>query len=327
VVPEESFGAALCYFTGSKAHNIALRQIAIDKGLKLNEYGLFAGNRRLAGKTETELYSRLGLRFIPPELREDQGEIAAAYTGHLPHLVSVDQIRGDLHVHTTESDGRANVREMAQAAKARGYAYMAVTDHSRRVTVAHGLDAERLAAQINEIDRLNASLTDFTVLKSIEVDILADGTLDLPDRILRRLDLVVGAIHSHFNLPRQQQTERILRAMDNRLLTILAHPTGRVINQRPPYEIDLDRVMRGAAPCGCCLEVNAQPDRLDLADVQCRLAKQMGLTVAVSTDAHGTAELDFMRFGVDQARRGWLEAHDVLNTRSLGALRKLLQRI
>ncbi len=326
VVGEESYGAALCYFTGSKAHNIALRQIAVERGWKLNEYGLFEGGRRLAGGTEAELYKRLGLAWVPPELREDLGEIEAARRGELPHLVEAADMRGDLHVHTTASDGRATLAEMVAAARVKGYAYMAVTDHSQRMAMVHGLDAGRLHAQVDEIARLNARLSGFTVLAGIEVDILEDGSLDLPDAVLRRLDLVVGAIHSRFNLPQRKQTERLLRAMDNRLLNIVAHPTGRLINERPSHELDVERIMRAAAERGCVLEVNAQPERLDLADTHCRLAKQLGVKVAISTDAHAAAELDFMRFGLDQARRGWLEADDVINTRGLAALRALLRR-
>jgi DNA polymerase (family 10) len=326
VIPEKSYGAALCYFTGSKAHNIALRQIAVDQGLKLNEYGLFKGARLLAGRTEEELYRRLGLALPPPELREDQGEIEAALKGKLPALVSLEDIRGDLHVHTNATDGRASLREMVDAARAKGHRYIAITDHSRRIAMAHGLDAKRLARQIEAIDKLNAGLADFTVLTSIEVDILEDGSLDLPDTILRRLDLVVGALHSLLDLPERKQTERILRAMDNRCLNILAHPTGRLINQRQAAAIDIERVMRGAIERGCHLELNSQPDRLDLTDSHCRLAKQLGLKVAISTDAHSVVEFDFMRFGVDQARRGWLERADVLNTRPLDELRVLLRR-
>ncbi len=325
VMPKESYGAALCYFTGSKSHNIALRKIAVDRGCKLNEYGLFKGTRRLAGRTEAELYHQLGLAAPPPELREDQGEIDAARRRALPHLVDLEDIRGDLHVHTAASDGRATLQDMVQAARAKAYTYIAITDHSRRVAMAHGLDVKRLGWQIDEIDRLNETLSGFFVLKSIEVDILEDGSLDLPDQILRRLDLVVGAIHSHFDLPQREQTERILHAMDNRLVNILAHPTGRLINERSAYAIDVERVMRGAAERGCYLELNAQPDRLDLTDAHCRLAKQLGVKVAISTDAHAAVELDFMRFGVDQARRGWLEPGDVLNTRTLTDLRKLLK--
>jgi DNA polymerase (family 10) len=326
VVPAESFGAALCYFTGSKAHNIALRQIAVGRFLKLNEYGLFKGERRLAGRSEAEVYQALGLPLIAPELREDQGEIDAARQGRLPKLVTVEDIRGDLHVHTSETDGQGSLKEMARAAREKGYGYIAITDHSRRVAMAHGLDATRLARQIDAIDRVNAETTGFTVLKSIEVDILEDGTLDLPDQILRRLDLVVGAIHSRFDLPQAKQTERVLRAMDNRHFNILAHPTGRLINARPGYAIDMERVMRGAVERDCYLELNAQPERLDLMDVHCRLAKQLGLKVVVSTDAHAAAEFDFMRFGIDQARRGWLEKADILNTRPLSELRDLLRR-
>ncbi len=326
VVPEASYGAALCYFTGSKAHNIALRQLAINQGLKLNEYGLFKGARPLAGRTEQELYQRLGLAMPPPELREDQGEIDAARSGKLPSLITIEDIRGDLHAHTTATDGRATLRDMAHAAQARGYRYIAITDHSRRVAMAHGLDPKRLARQIDEIDQLNDELSGITVLKSIEVDILEDGSLDLPDAILRRLDLVVGAIHSRLDLPQRKQTERILRAMDNRWLNILAHPTGRLINERSASAFDMEKVMRGAVARGCYLELNAQPDRLDLTDAHCRLAKQLGLKVAISTDAHATVELDFMRFGVDQARRGWLEPENVLNTRPLTELRKLLRQ-
>jgi DNA polymerase (family 10) len=232
-------------------------------------------------------------------LREDQGEIEAALNRKLPALVDLDDIRGDLHVHTNATDGRASLREMADAARAKDYRYIAITDHSRRIAMAHGLDAKRLARQIDEIDKLNDGLSDFTVLKSIEVDILEDGSLDLPDTILRRLDLVVGALHSMLDFPERKQTERILRAMDNRCLNILAHPTGRLINQRQAAAIDIERVMRGAVERGCYLELNAQPDRLDLIDSHCRLAKQLSLKVAISTDAHSIVELDFMRFGID----------------------------
>ena len=326
VVPAASFGTALCYFTGSKPHNIALRQIAIDRGWKLNEYGLFKGTRRIAGASEDGLYRHLGLAPVPPELREDSGEIAAARQGTLPKLISLADIRGDLHLHTDASDGRDSLRAMADAARERGYLYAAITEHSRRMTVAHGLDAKRLGSQIEAIARLNAELSGFTLLSGIEVDILEDGALDLPDDLLRRLDVVVGAIHSHFDLPMAKQTERILRAMDHPAFNILAHPSGRLINERPPCAIDMERVMREAAAHGCCLEVNAQPDRMDLTDQHCRLAHEVGVKLVISTDAHATDELDFMRFGVDQARRGWLQATDVINSFSLVSLQKLLRR-
>lgn len=326
VVAEKSYGAALLYFTGSKAHNIALRNIAVARGWKLNEYGLFSRTRSIAGATEAEIYKKLGLQFVPPELREDRGEIALAQKNALPKLVQLSDIRGDLHVHSNWSDGDAPIAEMAQAAKARGYEYMALTDHSRRVTVAHGLDRARLLRQIHEVDRLNAKLRGFTVLKGVEVDILADGELDLPDEVLSRLDLVVAAVHYKFDLPREKQTERIIRALDNRYVSILAHPTGRLIEERPPYELDMERVIMAAKERGCFLEINAEPDRLDLTDLAAKAAKELGVRIAISTDAHSTAALDCMRFGVDQARRGWLEPDDVINTRPLAELKKLLRR-
>jgi DNA polymerase (family 10) len=326
VVPDASYGAALMYFTGSKAHNIALRGLAIERGWKLNEYGLFEGERRIAGATEEEIYERLGLAFVPPELREDRGEVARAATNSLPKLVSLADIRGDLHVHSDWSDGTFPIAEMAAAAKQRGYAYIAITDHSRHVTVAHGLDPARLARQIDEIDRLNDKLDGFVVLKGSEVDILADGRLDLPDAILSRLDVVVAAVHYKFDLTRTAQTERIIRAMDNRHMKILAHPTGRLIGVREPYDVDMERIIAAARERGCALELNAEPDRLDLSDVHAQAAKTGGVKVAISTDAHATAALGYMRFGIDQARRGWLEAADVVNTRSLPELKKLLKR-
>jgi DNA polymerase (family 10) len=326
VVPEESYGAALLYFTGSKAHNIALRAIAVERGWKLNEYGLFAGARRIAGQTEEEVYKKLGLAFVPPELREDAGEIAAARSGKLPTLVTQGDIRGDLHVHSDWSDGTVAIADMAAAAQACGYAYMALTDHSRRVTIAHGLTPARVLRQIAEIDRLNAKLRGFTILKGIEVDILRNGSLDLPDSTLARLDIVVAAVHSAFGLSREEQTERIVRAMHNPHVSVLAHPTGRLIGQREAFDIDTDRIFAAARETGCALEINAEPDRLDLNDVHARAAKAAGARFAISTDAHSVGALQHMRLGVDQARRGWLGAADVINTRSLADLRKLLKR-
>ena len=326
VVPQVSFGAALCYFTGSKAHNVAIRRLAVRKGYKINEYGVFKDEQRVGGKTEREVYKKLGLAYVEPELREDRGEVERARAGKLPQLVNTADIRGDLHCHTKASDGRNSLREMAEAAKARGYAYLAVTDHTQHVTVAHGLDKQRLLEQIKQIDRLNQKLDGFVVLKSAEVDILEDGSLDLPDAVLKELDFTVCAIHYRFNLSAKQQTERVIRAMDNRNFNILAHPTGRLINERAPYEIDLQAIMEAAKDRGCFLEVNAQPLRLDLTDTGCKSAKELGLKVAISTDAHSTDQLGLMRFGVGQARRGWLEAADVLNTYPLEELRKLLRR-
>ena len=332
VVPEESFGAALHYFTGSKAHNIAVRGRGVERGLKINEYGVFRDEKRIAGRTEEEVYRTVGLPYIPPELREDRGEIQAAEEGRLPRLVTLKEIRGDLHSHTDATDGRFPLEEMARAARDRGYEYLAITDHTWSLTVARGQDPKRIRAQMKAIDRLNADVAreggarPFRILKSAEVDILEDGSLDLPDDVLKELDLTVCSVHSKFDLPRAKQTERIIRAMDDRYFTILGHPTGRLIPRREPYEVDLERVVEAARERGCYLEVNAQPERLDLMDVHCLMAKEAGVKVAISTDSHSIASLDAMRFGIDQARRGWLTPDDVLNTRSWTALSKLVHR-
>ena len=326
VVAQESYGAALHYFTGSKAHNIAIRRIAQRLGLKINEYGVFRGARRVAGDSEESVYRAVGLPYIPPELREDRGEIEAAGAGRLPQLVELADLKGDLHVHTKATDGRDSLRDMALAAKALGLEYLAITEHSRHLTVAHGLDPAQLARQCDEIDRLNAELDGITLLKGIEVDILEDGSLDLPDAALARLDLVVGAVHSRFDLSRAKQTGRILRAMDHPHFTLLAHPSGRLIERRDPYDVDMLRIIRHARERGCFLELNAQPERLDLLDSQCQSAREEGVLVCINSDAHSSFELGILRYGVGQARRGWLEKADVLNTRPLAALRKLLKR-
>jgi DNA polymerase (family X) len=320
VVPAVSYGSALHYFTGSKAHNIAVRKIGIRKGYKVNEYGIFKDEKRVAGRTEQEVYARMGLPYIEPELREDRGELQAASKGALPDLVRLEDIRGDLHAHTKATDGRNTLRQMADAAAEKGYEYLAITDHSQHVTVAGGLDQQRLLEHIKAIDKLNDRLDSIRLLKSIEVDILDDGSLDLPDKVLKQLDLCVCSIHYKFNLSRQKQTERILHAMDNPHFNILGHPSGRLINERDGYDIDLEKVLQGAKERGCFLELNANPDRLDLTDDGCLLAREVGVKVAISSDAHAVGDLDFMRFGIGQARRGWLEADDVINTRTLDAL-------
>jgi DNA polymerase (family 10) len=326
VVPAESYGAALHYFTGSKAHNIAVRMLGVKKGLKINEYGVFKGEKRVAGKAEEDVFAQVGLPFIEPELREDRGEIEAAQKDRLPKLITLKDIRGDLHAHTKETDGRHSLEQMVEAARDRGYQYVAITDHSKRLSMTHGFDERRLAKRNEEIDRLNEKLKGFVVLKSIEVDILTDGTLDLPDSILKELDLTVCSIHSKFNLPREKQMDRIIRAMDNPYFNIFAHPSGRLINEREPYDIDIETLMKSAKDRGCVMEVNAHPDRLDLTDTDCKLAKEMGVKIVISTDAHSMGDIALMRFGVWQARRGWLEKEDVLNTRNLDELRKLLKR-
>jgi DNA polymerase (family 10) len=326
VVPPESFGAALHYFTGSKAHNIAIRRLAQDRELKLNEYGVFRGEKRVAGETEESVFAAVGLPWIPPELREDRGEIEAARRGELPKLVELGDLRGDLHMHTKATDGRNTVREMALAAQAKGLDYIAITEHSQRETQARGLDSARLAKQLDEVDRLNAELRGITVLKGIEADILEDGSLDLPDSVLAKLDLVVAAVHSRFNLSRKKQTERILRVLDNPHVSILAHPSGRLIDEREPYEVDMQAVIRRAKARGIALELNSHPDRLDLNDTDARMAKEEGALVAINSDAHSVHDFENLVFGVGQARRGWLEARDVLNARPLAEVRKLLAR-
>ena len=325
-VPEESYGAALLYFTGSKAHNIALRGIANARKWKLNEYGLFSGKRRIAGASEEEVYRKLGLAYIPPEMREDRGEIALAQNRELPRLISAGDMRGDLHVHSDWTDGTASIANMAAAAQACGYAYMALTDHSRRQTMSHGLDPVKVARQLREIDKINGTLKGFTILKGIEVDILKDGELDLPDATLAQLDVVIASVHSFFDLPREAQTQRMIRAMRNPHVSIVGHPSGRLIGEREPYDIDMDAITSTARDLDCYLEINAEPDRLDLNDIHAHMAKSKGVKIAISTDAHSVNAFQYMRFGVDQARRAWLTADDVINTRQFGDLRKLLKR-
>lgn len=323
---ESSYGAALHYFTGSQAHNIAVRKIGVKKNLKINEYGVFKEKNKIAGRSEDEVYSTVELPYIEPELRENNGEIEAAKKGNLPDLVTLENIKGDFHIHTKTTDGRSTLEEMARAAKDRGYEYIAITEHSKHVSVAKGLDRKRLAEQIDTIDHLNEKLDGITVLKGIELDILEDGSLDLPDDILRKLDLVVCAVHYKFNLSAEKQTERILRGIDNPYFTILAHPTGRMIGEREPYPLKMEKIMKAARDTGTVLELNAQPARLDLTDVHAKMAKENGVMVAISTDAHSVNEMQFMQFGVYQARRGWLEAEGVLNTRRWKDLKKILKK-
>ena len=326
VVPEESYGAALLYFTGSKAHNIHLRNLALDQDLKINEYGVFREEERIAGESEQEIYDLFDFPFIVPELREDRGEIQAAEQGELPELVTIDDLRGDLQTHTEASDGHNTLTEMAEAARQRGYDYLAITDHPDYIGVTQGLEADEVPARMHEIDELNDQWDDFRLLKGMEVDIMEDGELYLPNDVLERLDVVVASIHSKFDLPRNKQTERIIRAMDNPHFHVFGHPTGRRIGEREPYQFDMERVIEAALERGCFLEINASPSRLDLNDVHAKMAKEMGLKMVISTDAHRIAELDYIRYGVDQARRGWLEPDDVVNTRPWGDVKALLKR-
>ena len=268
----------------------------------------------------------LDLAYIEPELRENRGEMEAAQRKSLPSLLSLEDVRGDLHARTKETDGHHTLEEMAEAARDRGYEYLGITDHSQKVTMAKGLDAKRLAKEIESIDRLNEKLKDLVVLKSIEVDILKDGSLDLPDDILKELDFTVCSVHYNLNLSQEKQTERIIRAMDNPYFHILGHPSGRLINKRETYDVDMERLLDAAKKRGCFMELNAHPDRLDLNDLYCQMAKDKGVKVVISTDAHSITDLDFMRFGVWQARRGWLEPDDVINTRSWDEIKKMLKR-
>jgi DNA polymerase (family 10) len=325
VVPERSFGAALHYFTGSKPHNIAIRTLGVRRKLKINEYGVFRGTKSIGGRTEEEVFSSVGLPWIPPELREDRGEIDAARDGRLPVLVTLDEIRGDLQMHTTYTDGRASVAEMAEACRMMGYQYLAITDHTKAVRVAGGLDRAGFRKQFREIDKVQKGLGRLTILKSAEVDILDHGRLDLDEETLAECDVVVVAVHSKFNMSRDEMTRRVVRALQHPRVHILAHPTGRLIGRREPYPIDMEAVIKAAADHGVMIEVNAQPDRLDLGDVHVQMARASHVRVVISTDAHRPEELRNMRHGVDQARRGWCEARDVANTYSLREFRALLR--
>ncbi|MGA2797832.1 MAG: DNA polymerase/3'-5' exonuclease PolX [Thermoguttaceae bacterium] len=326
VVPAISFGAALQYFTGSKQHNIVLRGRAKDKGLKINEYGVFRGEKMIAGRSEEDVYAALGLPCFPPELREARREFEWADTGKLPELVVLSDIRGDLHTHSTWTDGLATIEEMAQAAKLRSEKYIAVTDHSKRVTMVNGLNADRVLEQWAEIDKLKKRLKGITVLKGIEVDILERGGLDLPDDILAQADWVVASVHYGHNQPKEQITRRMIEALENPHVCAIAHPTGRMLLKRKPYEVDLDAVLRAARDNHKFMELNAHPLRLDLDDVACAAAKNLGVPIVISTDAHRPEGLDAMRYGIMQARRGGLTKHDVANTHTWPQVKKLLGR-
>lgn len=327
IVTSDLTGIALIHGTGSSGHKDALKGRARTQGLDLRDDGLFRDDELVAADSEDAVYAALGLDGIPPELREGRGEIDAAARHDLPDLITIGDIRGDLQMHTTASDGENTLAEMAQAARARGYAYIAITDHSQRMRVANGLSPERLREQMGTIDALNAEdEDDVVVLKSCEVDILADGTLDLPDDVLEALDLVVVSVHSKFDLSRAAQTERICRALEHPLVNVLAHPTGRIVNRRDPYDVDIERVIASAVENDVWLEINASPQRLDLKDNHVRLAKEMGARFVISTDAHRASGLGLMRHGVDQARRGWLSAADVVNTRDWPTFRERIRR-
>ncbi|GFO58456.1 DNA polymerase/3'-5' exonuclease PolX [Geomonas silvestris] len=322
VVEPDSFGAALAYLTGSKDHNVRLREMAVKRGLKLNEYGIFRveDDERLGGGEEEEVYRLLELPYIVPELREDRGEIEAALAGNLPTLVQLGDLRGDLHVHSKWSDGGHQLADLVDAARAHGLSYLALTDHSKSLGVARGLSLERLMEQGEEIAALNRELTDFRVLRSTEMDIALDGSLDFPDEVLKRLDIVVAAIHSGFTQTREQLTARLIAAMQNPFVSIIAHPTGRVIGEREAYPLDLEAVLRAAADTGTALEINCYPMRLDLNDLAVKRGKELGVKLAISTDLHSVSQFDSFPYGISVAQRGWLEKGDVLNTMELPEL-------
>jgi DNA polymerase (family 10) len=316
LLEKENFGAALLYFTGSKEHNVTLRGRANDMGLTLNEYALatLKGEKRVAGRTEEEIYSKLKLDFIPPELRENTGEIAAAENHKLPNLVTLKDMKGDLQMHTTASDGKNSIEEMAAAARELGHHYIAITDHSKAVTVANGLDEKRMAAHIKKIHAANDKDLGIRVLAGAEVDILKGGSLDYSDELLGQLDVVVCSIHSYFNLDRAAMTDRMLAAIENPYTQIIAHPTGRLLLRRDPIDYDMEKVLEACAKHGVAMECNSYPDRLDLKDVYLRMCKERGVKVVISTDSHNASNLALIRYGVTMARRGWLEKKDVINT-------------
>ncbi|BCX15573.1 MAG: DNA polymerase/3'-5' exonuclease PolX [Candidatus Parcubacteria bacterium] len=319
VFDKESFGAALCYFTGSKDHNIALRKLALKKGWKLNEYGLFdRNNRKIAGATEEEIYAKLGLQFIPPELRENKGEIELALENKLPHLVDYDDLKGDLQVQSDWSDGQDSIETIAKAAIKFGLEYVCITDHTKSLKVANGLDEERILKQMAEIDRINKKYRGkIVILKGVELNILKNGSVDITDDVLSKLDFVGASVHSYFNLDKKTQTERIKKAMANKNIDCIFHPTGRLINKRPPYEVDIVDLIDYAKKTNTLLEINAYPDRLDLNDEYIRLCVDKGVKMLIDSDAHSTSHFSFLKFGIAQARRGWASAADILNTLKL----------
>jgi len=335
LVPAESFGAALLYFTGSKEHNIELRRVANDRGLTLNEYGLArqpsaqakpGSGAVVAGRTEEEIYRALGLDWIPPELREARGEIALAREGRLPRLIEQDDLKGDLHMHTTRSDGRHTLAEMVRAAKDRGYAYVAITEHSKSLAMAGGFDEARVRRSVAELAAVRREVPGIEVLHGLEVDILADGALDLDDDALELLDWVIVSLHSRLDQPAEAATARVLRALEHPAVCAMAHPTGRMIGTRPASPFDMERVLERAAELGVAMEINCQPDRMDLSDVNARLAREKGVTLVVDTDAHSTAGLDLMRYGLFVARRAGLTKDDVLNAWPYERMRKALRK-
>ena len=328
-VPKKSYGSALQYFTGSKEHNIVTRKIAINLGLKLNEYGLFKGSKMIAGETEEEIYKILGMQWIPPELRENRGEIEAALKNKLPELIELKDIKGDLHCHSKWDGGKNSIEEMAKAAMARGYQYLGISDHTKFLRIERGLDERQLAWQRKEIEKLNLQVTtnnlQLRILHGCEANILNDGSIDIKDEALKKLDYAIAGIHSNFKMPKKKMTERIIRAMKNPYIKILAHPTGRIIKRRDEYQVDFDKILRAAKEFNVILEINSHPERLDLNDQNIKLVKEIGLKLIINTDSHHIDHLRYMEFGVAQARRGWAKKKDIINSQSLNKILKSLK--
>ena len=325
ILPEESFGAALQYFTGNKPHNIVLRKIALDKDWKLNEYGIFQKNKQIAGRTEEEVYEKLGLRWIPPELRENTGEIEAAKKDELPNLVELVDLKGDLQVHSNWTDGQNSIREMAEQAKKNGLEYIIISDHSKYLAMTGGLDEKGLLKQAKEIDQVNEQVDGITVIQGVELNILKDGSLDISNDELKNLDVASAAVHSHFDMDNEEMTKRVLKAIENPNVDILLHPTAREIQRREPIPLDIEKVMETAKENGTILDIDSYPDRLDLKDEHIKKAVEIGVKLGISSDSHSTAHLHYLELGVAQARRGWATAKDIVNTRKLEQLRKLLK--
>lgn len=324
VVEPESFGAAVYYFTGSKQHNIQVREMAVKRGLKINEYGIYRGEKRIGGSEENDILRILGLSYIPPEIREAQGEIEAAKKGEVPALVELKDIRGDLHLHTKATDGSNTIEEMADAAKKMGYEYIAITDHTKSTRIAGGLTEKEALAHLKKIDQANKNAAGIRIIRGMEVDILPDGRMDYPDSVLKEIDIVFASVHSNFKMKRAEMTRRIISAMKNKYVTVLSHPTGRLIGERDAYEVDLEQVLKAAKDTGTFIELNGNPLRLDLDDIHCRKAKEMRIPIVITTDSHSASQLELMRYGVLAARRGWLEKKDIINALPFGKLIKTL---
>jgi len=326
VVPKKSYGAALQYFTGSKEHNIITRKIAMDKGLKLSEYGLFRGSKMIASETEEDIYKVLGMQWPPPEMRENQGEIEAALNHTLPRIINYKDIRGDLHCHSDWDGGVNSILEMARAAQNMGYEYVGISDHTKFLRIEHGLDEKRLEQRNKEIDKLNRKFKNFRILKGAETNILKDGSIDIKDEALRKLDYVIAGIHSNFKMEKDEMTERMIKAMRNHNVNIISHPTGRILKRRDEYQIDFDKILRIAKETGTILEISAWPERLDLNDQNIRRAKKAGVKMVINTDSHQRNQLRFMELGIAQARRGWAEKEDIINCRPLEKLIKCFKK-